>query len=256
MESGEADLSQATTFNLDEFVGIPAGHPGSFRSFMNAHLFSRVNLAAERIHFLDGAAADTDAECARYERAIAAAGGIDILILGLGTNGHIGFNEPAPALPARTHRVTLEPDTRAGNAELFGGDPAAVPPEALSMGIATILQARQVILVATGPGESDGCRTAGPWAGDAGTAGVVPAGSPRRRDHARYRRGGWPGSELIQRGWAAPGVVAVSPIAIRTESSAFFRRRSACASVTEVFCMTIAALTFHLARLSRASASS
>jgi glucosamine-6-phosphate deaminase len=150
VESGEADLSQATTFNLDEFVGIPAGHPGSFRSFMNAHLFSRVNLAAERIHFLDGAAADTDAECARYERAIAAAGGIDILILGLGTNGHIGFNEPAPALPARTHRVTLEPDTRAGNAELFGGDPAAVPPEALSMGIATILQARQVILVATG----------------------------------------------------------------------------------------------------------
>lgn len=150
VEGGEADLSQATTFNLDEFVGIPAGHPGSFRSFMNAHLFSRVNLAAERIHFLDGAAADTEAECARYERAIAAAGGIDILILGLGTNGHIGFNEPAKALPARTHRVTLEPDTRAGNAELFGGEAAAVPPEALSMGIATILQARQVILVATG----------------------------------------------------------------------------------------------------------
>jgi glucosamine-6-phosphate deaminase len=150
VERGEVDLSQATTFNLDEFVGIPAEHPGSFRSFMNAHLFSRVNLSAERIHFLDGAATDTDAECARYEREIAAAGGIDIVVLGLGTNGHIGFNEPAPALPARTHRVTLESDTRDGNAELFGGDPAAVPPEALSMGIATILQARQVILVATG----------------------------------------------------------------------------------------------------------
>ena len=83
---------------------------------------------------------------ARYEREIAAAGGIDVVILGLGTNGHIGFNEPAPALPARTHRVTLAADTRDGNAELFGGDSAAVPPEALSMGIATILQARQVIL--------------------------------------------------------------------------------------------------------------
>jgi glucosamine-6-phosphate deaminase len=150
VERGEADLSQATTFNLDEFVGISARHPGSFRSFMNAHLFGRVNLSPERIHFLDGTARDTEAECARYEREIAAAGGIDILILGLGTNGHIGFNEPAPALPARTHRVTLEPDTRDGNADLFNGDPAAVPPEALSMGIGTILHARQVILVATG----------------------------------------------------------------------------------------------------------
>ncbi len=150
VERGEADLSQATTFNLDEFVGISARHPGSFRSFMTAHLFGRVNLSPERIHFLDGAAADTEAECARYEREIAAAGGIDILILGLGTNGHIGFNEPALALPARTHRVTLEHDTRDGNADLFGGDPAAVPPEALSMGIGTILHARQVVLVATG----------------------------------------------------------------------------------------------------------
>lgn len=150
VEQGRADLSQATTFNLDEFVGIPAGHPGSFRSFMHEHFFSRVNLAAERIHFLDGAAADTEEECARYERAIAASGGIDVLILGVGTNGHIGFNEPAPALQARTHRVTIEPETRLANADLFGGDPSAVPGEALSMGIATILQARAIVLIATG----------------------------------------------------------------------------------------------------------
>lgn len=154
VEQGKADVSQATTFNLDEFVGIAADHPGSFRSFMNTHFFGRVNLASERIHFLHGMATDTVAECARYEREIAAAGGIDVLILGLGTNGHIGFNEPAPALAARTHRVTLEPDTRRGNAELFGGDSAAVPPEALSMGIATILQARRVVLVATGPAKA------------------------------------------------------------------------------------------------------
>jgi len=150
VEHGAADLSGATTFNLDEFVGIPANHPGSFRSFMNLHLFGRVNLRPERIHFLDGVADDTEEECARYERAIAAAGGIDVQILGLGTNGHIGFNEPAPALQARTHHVTLEPETRRDNAALFGGDPAAVPAEALSMGIATILQARQIVLIATG----------------------------------------------------------------------------------------------------------
>jgi glucosamine-6-phosphate deaminase len=150
VEQGTADLSQATTFNLDEFVGIPAGHAGSFRSFMNAHLFSRVNLAPDRIHFLDGAAADTAEECARYEREIARSGGIDVVILGVGTNGHIGFNEPAGALQARTHRVTIEPETRFANADLFGGDPSAVPAEALSMGIATILQARAIVLIATG----------------------------------------------------------------------------------------------------------
>ena len=98
VEQGLVDLSLATTFNLDEFVGIPAAHVGSFRTFMREHLFRRVNLSPDRIHFLDGTAADTAAECGRYERAIAAAGGIDIQILGIGTNGHIGFNEPAPAL--------------------------------------------------------------------------------------------------------------------------------------------------------------
>ena len=154
VEQGRVDLSRATTFNLDEFVGIPSTHPGSFRSFMNTHLFGRVNLAAERIHFLDGAAPDTLEECDRYERAIAAAGGIDVQILGVGTNGHIGFNEPAPALQPWTHRVSLEPDTRRDNAGLFGGDPAAVPAEALSMGIATILQARQILLIATGSGKA------------------------------------------------------------------------------------------------------
>ena len=150
VEHGTSDLSRATTFNLDEFVGIPSDHPGSFRTFMNTHLFGRVNLALERIHFLNGTAVDTAEECERYERAIAAAGGIDIQILGVGSNGHIGFNEPGPELQARTHRVTLEPATRRDNADLFDGDADAVPAEALSMGIATILQARQIVLVAMG----------------------------------------------------------------------------------------------------------
>ena len=111
-EHGHADFSQATTFNLDEFFGLPAQHAGSYRSFMNAHLFSRVAIAPARINFLDGTAPDPKAECRRYERAIAAAGGIDVQILGLGANGHIGFNEPGVELQPRTHRVALRPEPR------------------------------------------------------------------------------------------------------------------------------------------------
>jgi glucosamine-6-phosphate deaminase len=143
------DWSSATTFNLDEFVGIASGHRGSYRHFMDEHLFTFVNLRPERINFLIGTA-DPKEECRRYERAIAAAGGIDIQILGIGTNGHIGFNEPGRALQSRTHRVKLTPETRRSNALLFGGDVAAVPAEALSMGMATILQATAVILLANG----------------------------------------------------------------------------------------------------------
>ncbi|HXG56922.1 MAG TPA: glucosamine-6-phosphate deaminase [Vicinamibacterales bacterium] len=148
--AGRIDFSGATTFNLDEFVGIPASHPGSYRSFMQRHLFDHVTIDPANVHFLDGSTPDPVAEGCRYEKAIEAAGGIDLLILGIGTNGHIGFNEPGPVLEARTHRVTLKAETRRSNAALFGGDIAAVPAEALSMGMATILHARSIVLVATG----------------------------------------------------------------------------------------------------------
>jgi len=144
------DFSRARTFNLDEFVGVPARHRRSYHAFMDRHLFCRVNIPAPRAHFLDGAARDLDAECARFERAIAAAGGIDLLLLGIGVNGHIGFNEPGTALFARTHRARLTAATRRANAELFGGQMSKVPREALSMGIGTILAARAVVLIATG----------------------------------------------------------------------------------------------------------
>jgi glucosamine-6-phosphate deaminase len=147
---GRADFSRATTFNLDEFLGIAANHPGSFRTFMNTHLFSRVNLCADRIHFLDGVGPNADEACARYEQSIAKAGGIDLQLLGVGTNGHIGFNEPAPELQPWTHRVSLTLETREANADLFGGDPSAVPAEALTMGMATILHARSIVLLASG----------------------------------------------------------------------------------------------------------
>jgi glucosamine-6-phosphate deaminase len=144
------DFSLATTFNLDEFLGVEADDPHSYRAFMQRHLFDHVNLSARRIHVLAGAIDDVRAECARYERAIARAGGIDLQILGLGLNGHVGFNEPGRALAARTHCTRLKPATRRANAALFGNRLAAVPHQALSMGMATILQARRIVLIATG----------------------------------------------------------------------------------------------------------
>jgi glucosamine-6-phosphate deaminase len=148
--AGKADFARATTFNLDEFAGVAPTHPGSFRQYMQTHLFQAVNLPPERIHFLNGTAADLDLECRRYERAIDAAGGIDLLLLGIGANGHIGFNEPADALTADTHRVLLAESTRRDNAALFDGDQARVPSEALSMGMGTILKAATLVLLAMG----------------------------------------------------------------------------------------------------------
>jgi len=148
--AGRIDFSRATTFNLDEFVGIAPRDPRSYYAFMRRHLFDQVNLSARRIHFLNGMAPNTARECERYERAIARAGGIDLQLLGLGSNGHIGFNEPARALFARTHRTRLSLATRRANAALFGNRATAVPHEALSMGMATILHARRVVLIATG----------------------------------------------------------------------------------------------------------
>jgi glucosamine-6-phosphate deaminase len=158
--AGITDWSRVSTFNLDEFAGIDSRHPGSFRTFMERHLFDGVNLRAERIHFLNGVAADLNAECDRYEAAIAAAGGIDLQLLGIGTNGHIGFNEPGDHLPVRTHRVRLMESTRRDNAMLFDNDPSRVPTEALSMGIGTILRARRIVLVATGGKKAECIRRA------------------------------------------------------------------------------------------------
>jgi len=152
-DRGWIDFSRASTFNLDEFLGVSREDPRSYYAFMRRHLFDHVSIPRQRIHVLDGAAADPDRECERYERAIERAGGIDLQILGLGTNGHIGFNEPAESLNARTHRARLRAATRRANASLFGDRVRAVPKEALSMGMATILHARRIVMVATGSGK-------------------------------------------------------------------------------------------------------
>lgn len=153
--AGEVDFARVTTFNLDEFVGIGAEHDGSYRAYMRTHLFDRVNLPAGQGHVLDGLAADPDAECARFEQAITDAGGIDLMILGLGSNGHIGFNEPDTQLVADTHRVGLLASSREANAVFFGNDVAQVPTEAMTMGIGTILKSRRIMLLVTGAGKAD-----------------------------------------------------------------------------------------------------
>ena len=153
--STRIDWSGVRTFNLDEFAGLDADHPGSYRAFMQAELFDHVPIDPANIGMLNGRAPDLKAECRRYEAAIAAAGGIDLQILGIGANGHIGFNEPAEGLCAHTHIADLEQESRESNAQRFGGDWTAVPERALSMGMATILGARHIVLMATGAEKAD-----------------------------------------------------------------------------------------------------
>jgi glucosamine-6-phosphate deaminase len=154
-QSGLVDFSRATCFLVDEFVGLDRSHPGSFYQFVNEHLFSGINLDQGRVHALDGEARDLVAECDRYEAAIADAGGVDLQLLGLGRNGHIGFNEPSDGLAARTHRVALLAETRRDNAARFGASEAQVPREAISMGVGTILNARAIVMIATGEAKAN-----------------------------------------------------------------------------------------------------
>ena len=153
------DFSRAHTFNVDEFTGLTSKDRRSFCAFMEKHLFRKINLPKSHIHFLDGHAADLESECDAFEREITEAGGLDLLLLGIGANGHIGFNEPGTSLHARSHRAKLTTETRRANAALFGGRLTAVPREALTMGIATLLEAAAIVLVATGKSKAQAVRS-------------------------------------------------------------------------------------------------
>ena len=153
------DWSRVRTFNIDEFITSANGGMLPFQRFMHEHLLGHVKVAAGHADFPNGNARDLSAECDRYERAIAAAGGLDLLLLGIGTNGHIGFNEPGASFLARTHRARLEPDSRAANAYLFGDRADDVPEEALTMGLATMIGARAIVLVATGQSKAGAVAT-------------------------------------------------------------------------------------------------
>jgi glucosamine-6-phosphate deaminase len=146
---GALSLAQVTTFNLDEYLGLPASHPGSFAQFMVEMLFVPSDMDATRTYLPDGMAPNPLAEAARYEALIKAAGGIDLQVLGIGTNGHIGFNEPGSAFSSRTRPIVLAPSTIESNQVCFA-NPADMPHHAITMGIATILEARACVLLAYG----------------------------------------------------------------------------------------------------------
>jgi len=145
----ELDWSMVTTFNLDEYIGLPPDHPQSYHTFMWENLFSHINIDKENIHIPDGNAKDIPEFCGKYEKQIRAAGGIDLQLLGIGTDGHIGFNEPTSSLASRTRIKTLTQKTCRDNARFFGSE-QEVPKHVITMGIGTIMEAHMNLLMAFG----------------------------------------------------------------------------------------------------------
>ncbi len=151
--AGQASFARATSFNLDEYVGLAPDHAGSYWRYMRQHLFDQVDIDPSRAHLPRGDAADPEAEAARYEAAIVAAGDIGFQLLGLGANGHIGFNEPTSSLASLTRIKTLTRSTREANARYYDR-PEDVPHLAITMGIGTIMRAQEVVLLAYGAAKS------------------------------------------------------------------------------------------------------
>lgn len=156
-QRGELDFSKVTTFNLDEYVGLPPSHPQSYHHFMWEHLFKHINVHPGNVYIPDGMAADIEAHCRWYEAQIRKVGGIDLQILGIGSNGHLAFNEPGSSLGSRTRIKTLSQATRRANARFFGSE-EAVPRYAITMGIGTIMQARRLLLLASGQSKAQAVR--------------------------------------------------------------------------------------------------
>jgi glucosamine-6-phosphate deaminase len=154
VDAGELDLSGVRCFALDEYVGLPAEHPQSYGSVLRRSVVEPLRLDPGQVRVPDGCAADLDAAAAEYEEAIAAAGGVDVQILGIGANGHVGFNEPTSSFASRTRIKTLAPRTRADNARFFAS-PDEVPTHCLTQGLGTILDARELVLVAQGTAKAE-----------------------------------------------------------------------------------------------------
>ena len=149
-KEGRVSFKNVLTFNMDEYVGLPESHPESYHSFMAKNFFDHIDCPKENIHILNGNAEDLEAECAHYEQMIEEAGGIDLFIGGIGPDGHIAFNEPFSSLTSRTRVKTLTTDTRIANSRFFGGDMNAVPATALTVGVGTVMAAREVMILCNG----------------------------------------------------------------------------------------------------------
>ena len=150
-KAGVVSFQNVITFNMDEYVNLPEEHPESYHSFMWNNFFKHIDIKPENVNILNGNAEDLQAECERYEEKIKQAGGIDLFLGGVGENGHLAFNEPYTSPASRTHMQILTEDTRIVNSRFFDNDMTKVPEKALSVGIATVLDSREVVILAFGP---------------------------------------------------------------------------------------------------------
>ncbi len=149
-KAGKVSFEHVVTFNMDEYIGLPKNHEASYRYFMDTNLFNHVNIQEKNINFLNGMTDDLAAECVRYEAKIKEYGGIKLFLGGIGPDGHIAFNEPGSSLSSVTRIKTLTHDTRVANSRFFGNDIAKVPANALTVGVKTIMDAEQVVIIANG----------------------------------------------------------------------------------------------------------
>ena len=149
-KEGRVSFKNVLTFNMDEYVGLPESHPESYHSFMAKNFFDHIDCPKENIHILNGNAEDLEAECAHYEQMIEEAGGIDLFIGGIGPDGHIAFNEPGSSLTSRTRQKTLTTDTIVANSRFFDNDVNKVPTTALTVGVGTVMAAREVMILVNG----------------------------------------------------------------------------------------------------------
>jgi len=149
-KAGKVSFKNVITFNMDEYVNLPEDHPESYHSFMQTYLFSHVDIPKENINILDGNASDLEAECRRYEKKMKDLGGVRLFLGGIGPDGHIAFNEPASALKSRTRVKTLTYDTMVANSRFFDGEVNKVPRTALTVGVGTVMEAREVLIIVNG----------------------------------------------------------------------------------------------------------
>ena len=149
-KEGRVSFKNVVTFNMDEYCGLPESHPESYHSFMANNLFNHIDCPKENIHILNGNAENLDEECARYEELVHQAGGIDLFLGGIGPDGHIAFNEPCSSLSSRTRIKTLTSDTIIANSRFFDNDVNKVPKNALTVGVGTVLDAREVLILVNG----------------------------------------------------------------------------------------------------------
>ena len=159
-KAGRLSFEHVITFNMDEYVGLPQDHPESYHSFMWHNFFAHINIPKRNVNILDGNAPDLVVECAEYEDRIRQVGGIRLFVGGIGADGHIAFNEPGSSLASRTRQVRLTQDTRIVNSRFFGNDPSQVPETALSVGVGTVMDADEVLIIVNGANKARALRHA------------------------------------------------------------------------------------------------